>query len=70
MKYNYKHLQEFGWFIAAATIPVVANTFISFDPDSIKDWHVWSVAVGGALVRAVGGGVLAWWGKRKLEGPE
>lgn len=66
--YQYKWAEELKWALLVAMIPIVIETLSSFRPDEIVDWRVYIFSIISALVRAVGGGLLAWWGRRKLEG--
>lgn len=66
-EYTYKRAAELGWGVVTALLIVAGETAISFDPAAITDWRTWAIGVGGALVRAVGGAVLAWLGRGVVE---
>lgn len=65
-KYDFKPYQELLWFIAAATIPVLGQALFEFDPSKITDMNVWITALMAALVRGLGGALLAWWAKTSI----
>lgn len=59
MTYNFKVLQEMAWAAGVAAFLVILQTLVLFDPEEIKDWETWFVALGGAIARAVGGAIIA-----------
>lgn len=67
MTYNFKKLEEFGWFVAVSALTFAFTFFSDFNPDKISDWHLWAVSLGAGLVRAVAGAALA--GLAKFRNP-
>ena len=59
MTYDFKKLQEIGWFVLVTIVVQLATMLINFDPGAITDWKAWSVALVAGLVRAIAGSVLA-----------
>ena len=68
MTYQWKSLPEAYWSVLTALFVAAAQIAVEFDPSRITDWKVWAVAGAGALVRAAGGGLLAYLTKRGLVG--
>ncbi len=63
-EYNFKRLPELGWVIFAAMAVELAQVALTFNPEMITDWNTWGIALGTALVIAVGKATLAWFGAR------
>lgn len=70
MRYEFKALEELGWFVLVAVATVVLQALVEFDPSRIDDWRAWAVGVGAAAVRAGAGAALAWLGKRAIGGED
>lgn len=68
MKYDFKSLQELGWFVAVAVGTALVQALVAFDPDAITDWRAWLVAIGAGAVRAAAGAVISWLGKNAVGG--
>lgn len=66
MRYEFKALEELGWFVLVAVATVVLQALVEFDPSRIDDWRAWAVGVGAAAVRAGAGAALAWLGKQAV----
>lgn len=66
MRYEFKALEELGWFVLVAVATVVLQALVEFDPSRIDDWRAWAVGVGAAAVRAGAGAALAWLGKHAI----
>lgn len=58
-QYIYKPKPEVVWAIAIAVLTPLLVTMATFDPETITDWRVWAVGVVAAMVRALGGAILA-----------
>ncbi|MCX2728566.1 hypothetical protein OO015_13835 (plasmid) [Thermomicrobium sp. 4228-Ro] len=66
MRYEFKALEELGWFVFVAVATVVLQALVEFDPSRVDDWRAWAVGVGAAAVRSGAGAALAWLGKRAI----
>lgn len=69
MTYDFKKFPELYWFLAVAVGPVLAEAAATFDPETITDPRRWAISLFAASIRAVGGAVLGWFAKRRLETP-
>jgi len=58
-EYDFKHVQEAGWFAFVAVAVVVLEALIQFNPDTITDYQAWGIAIGAGAVRAAAGTLLA-----------
>lgn len=59
MTYDFKFLQEIGWFALVAILTQLFQTLAMFDPNTITDWRAWAVSLFAACVRAAFGAALA-----------
>ena len=66
--YEFKALEEFGWFVAVAVASVLAQELLTFDANAITDWRTWVVALVSALIRAAAGAALAYAGGKAIRG--
>lgn len=57
--YNFKFLEEILWAAGIAAALLVLQTLVLFDPSKIQDWSTWIITLGGGLVRAVAGAIIA-----------
>lgn len=64
--YEFKVMDELGWFVLVAVVSVVAQELLTFDGTSISDWRVWLIALLSAVVRAAAGALLAYFGKQAI----
>lgn len=60
MKYRFKPLAELYWAVVTSGSIVLLTALVTLDPESVKDWRAWAVALGGATVRAGAGAALDW----------
>lgn len=67
-RYQFKALDELGWFVAVAVVSVIAQELLTFDGGAIADWRVWLIALLSAVVRAAAGALLAYFGKQAIGG--
>lgn len=67
--YQFKAVEEIGWFVAVAVISVLAQELLTFDGTTVADWRTWAVALLSAAVRAAAGALIAYLGKRALSPP-
>lgn len=67
MSYKFKKWEELVWFCLVAVLPVLLTALASYDPATIGDIQVWAVSIMAAAVRALGGALLAWLARQKLE---
>lgn len=66
-RYEYRLDAEAWWFLLVAVGPVFFQAMLEFEPETITDWRVWGTSLMAACVRALGGALLAWLTKRRLE---
>lgn len=59
MDYEFKIRPEVIWAVAIAVLTPLMAALATFDPETITDYRVWALGVGAAMVRALGGAVLA-----------
>lgn len=59
MTYDFKKLEELGWFAAVAAGLAVLQILVSFDPAKIGDWKLWAISLGGSAIRAAAGAIIA-----------
>ena len=57
--YEFKVRPEVAWAVAVAVLTPLLVALSTFDPEQITDWRVWAIGVGAAMVRALGGALLA-----------
>ena len=57
--YEYKPRPELIWAVLIAVLTPLLVALSTFDPDTIGDYRVWAAGVGAAMVRALGGALLA-----------
>lgn len=60
--YNYKRAAELGWALLTAVGIVLAQAMVTLEPEKITDWRAWAIGLGGAMVRAGGAALMAWFG--------
>lgn len=60
MKYRFKPLPELYWGVVIAMSLVLLQAAFTLEPEAVKDWRPWAVALGGAAVRAGAGAALDW----------
>ena len=58
MRYTFRPLPELYWAIVTGCGIVLFQAALTLDPGQVQDWEVWAVALGGSLVRALGGAGL------------
>ena len=58
--YDYKKLQEAGWFVFVAILTTLGQALVEFSPDKITDWRTWAVGIIAGCVRAGAGAALAF----------
>jgi len=59
MAYKFKQIEEMLWFGFVSAGIAFLEVMVRWDPEVISNWETWAVALGGGLVRAFAGGVLA-----------
>jgi hypothetical protein len=59
VNYDFKKLEEAGWFVLVTVVTTIASALIDFDPDKIADWRAWAVGIAAGCVRAIAGIVIA-----------
>ena len=67
MTYKFRPLQELYWSLATMCGIVLFQAFLTLRPEEVNDWETWAVALGGALVRAVGGAGLDYLRRSMME---
>lgn len=67
-RYEFRKLDELGWFVLVAVVSVLAQELLTFDGGAIADWRVWLIALLSAVVRAAAGALLAYFGKQAIGG--
>ncbi len=68
MTYVLKFWTEVGWFVFVAVMTVLLQALMEFDPSKVQDWHVWTVSLVAASVRAGAAACLVALGKGRIEG--
>jgi hypothetical protein len=58
MTYRFKPLPELLWGVGIAAGLVVLQALVTLDPEAVKDWRTWAVALGGAAIRAGAGAAI------------
>jgi hypothetical protein len=59
MTYRFKRFQELAWFAGVSAGVFALEVLVRFDPDTITSWETWAVSLGGGMLRAAAGAVLA-----------
>lgn len=57
--YELKIKDEVIWAIVVAVLMPLIVALSTFDPETIADWRLWGISIGAAMVRALGGALLA-----------
>lgn len=70
MKYTFRPLQEFYWALVTSVGIVLFQALLTLEPEQVTDWQTWAVALGGALVRAVGGAGIDYLRRSMTQEPE
>jgi hypothetical protein len=58
MTYRFLPLQELYWGVVIAAALVLLQGLVTLDPEAIKDWQTWAIALGGAAIRAAAGAAI------------
>lgn len=58
MRYRFKPLPELYWGVAIAAGLVLLQGLVTLDPEAIKDWRTWAIALGGGAIRAAAGAAI------------
>lgn len=59
MTYDFKRAQEIRWIAIIAGGTFLAQLALTFDPDTVTDWHAYAISTASALLRAVIAAVIA-----------
>jgi len=59
MTYELKKAEEIGWAALIGAGIFGLEMLVRFDASTITDWKAWAVALGGGMLRAAAGAVLA-----------
>ena len=60
MKYDFHAVEEIAWVAAVAAGTFALEVLIRFDPETMTDWQTWAISLGGGMVRAAVGAVIAY----------
>lgn len=58
MNYRFLPLAELYWSVVIAASLVLLQGLVTLDPEKVKDWQTWAIALSGATVRAAAGAAI------------
>jgi hypothetical protein len=70
VSYRFKPLAELGWGVGIAAGLVILQALVTLDPEAVKDWRTWAVALGGAAIRAGAGAGIDYIRRSMTDRPE
>lgn len=70
MKYTFRPLPELYWALVTGAGIVLFQALLTLQPEQVTDWQTWAVALGGALVRALGGAGLDYLRRSMTQEPD
>jgi hypothetical protein len=70
VRYTFRPLQELYWALLTGVGIVLFQALLTLEPEQVTDWQTWAVALGGALVRAVGGAGIDYLRRSMTNEPE